>query len=311
MAGSSYHNPVLLHDVIKYLEIKPDGIYVDGTLGGGGHSEEILKSLTTGKLLGFDVDDEALEFAGKKLASFGEKFVPVKSNFSKIQEMLYRLDIEQVDGILLDLGVSSRQLDSSEKGFTFRENAPLDLRLGKDLTMTGADVVNTYGEQQLTDIFRKYGEEKYAYPIAREIITARSQKRIRGTSELCDIIDRVIFEPNRKKSYARIFQAIRIEVNQELQVLEETLKKSLSVLGNGGRLVVISYHSLEDRIVKEFIKYETLTCICPPRQPICTCGKNVTLKNITRKAIEASDAEQKENPRSRSAKLRVAERINK
>ena len=311
MAGSSYHNPVLLHDVVNYLNIKPDGIYIDGTLGGGGHSEEILKNITTGKLLGFDVDDEALEFAGKKLSEFGERFVPVKSNFSKIPEILYRLDIEEADGILLDLGVSSRQLDSNEKGFTFRENAPLDLRLGKDLTMTGADVVNTYGEQQMTDIFRKYGEEKYAYPIAKEIIKARSAKRIRGTSELCDIIDIVIFEPNRKKSYARIFQAIRIEVNQELQVLEETLKKSLSVLKNGGRLVVISYHSLEDRIVKEFIKYETLNCICPPRQPICTCGKNVTLKNITRKAIEASDAEQKENPRSRSAKLRVAERINK
>ncbi len=310
MAGSDYHNPVLLNDVIKFLDIKPNGIYIDGTLGGGGHTEEILKLLSgEGRVIGFDVDDEALAFAKEKLKPFGEKFVPVKSNFAKIKEMLYRLDYETADGILLDLGVSSRQLDSKEKGFTFRENAPLDLRLGKDIQITGKQILNSYSEDELKKVFWRYGEEKFSPQIAREVLKRRKVKPISTSFELCEIIDSIIFEPHRKKTYARIFQAIRIEVNKELEVLEEALKKSLDVLTPGGRLVVISYHSLEDRIVKDFMKYETLTCVCPPKQPVCTCGKIATLKLVQRKAIEASDEEVSLNPRARSAKMRVAERI--
>lgn len=309
MSETTYHIPVLLHTVIEYLNINPEGIYVDGTLGGGGHSEAILTNLTTGSLLGFDVDDEALETAAKRLVKFGNRFIAVKSNFEKMPEMLYRYDIQFVDGILLDLGVSSRQLDRVGKGFTFRENAPLDLRLNKDLPLTAADVVNTYSVQELTDIFRQYGEEKFSFQIATEIVRSRNGSKILTTHDLCRVIDIIIFEHQRKKSYSRIFQALRIEVNQELKVLEEALNKSLDILKRGGRIVVISYHSLEDRIVKEFFKYHSLSCVCPPKQPICTCKKEKFLEIITRRAVEPNNEEIIKNPRSRSAKLRVAERI--
>jgi len=305
-----YHLPVLASACITGLAIKPDGLYVDGTLGGGGHSELILRELgPKGHCVGFDVDPDAHAFAARRLDSFGSRFIPVRANFSRIPESLYRLGIEAADGILLDLGVSSRQLDNPDKGFTFRSEAPLDLRLDPDRPITAAGVVNTYPEEKLIRIFREYGEEEFARLIARELIRTRQQTPLKTTSDLTACIDRVIFADKRKKTYARIFQALRIEVNEELAVLKAVLEKSLSVLKPGGRLVVISYHSLEDRLVKEFIREEAKTCICPPGMPVCTCGKTARLKLISRKAIQPSKEEIEVNPRARSARLRIAERI--
>ncbi|MBN8705962.1 MAG: 16S rRNA (cytosine(1402)-N(4))-methyltransferase RsmH [Bacteroidetes bacterium] len=304
-----YHIPVLAEEVLDGLAIRPNGVYVDGTLGGGGHSEKILEKLNeNGRCLGFDVDPDAIAFASKRLERFGDKFKIVNSNFSFLSEGLYRSGFKSADGILLDLGVSSRQLDNPEKGFSFRAEANLDLRLDPSLKLSAADVINTYSDDQLCKVIRDYGEEQFAWQITKELVKRRAQKPFVTTTELTTAIDAVIFPDKRKKSYARVFQALRIEVNRELEVLKTALAKSVSCLAPGGRLVVISYHSLEDRIVKDFLKYESLSCICPPQQPICQCGKVATVTLISRKPLVPSEEECERNPRSRSAKLRIAER---
>jgi len=304
-----YHIPVLAEEVLNGLAIRPNGVYVDGTLGGGGHSELILEKLgEKGRCLGFDVDPDAIAFATKRLERFGDKFKIINSNFSFLSEGLYRSGYKAADGILLDLGVSSRQLDNPEKGFSFRAEANLDLRLDPSLKLSAADVINTYSDDQLCKVIRDYGEEQFAWQITKELVKRRAQKPFVTTTELTAAIDAVIFPDKRKKSYARVFQSLRIEVNRELEVLKTALAKSVSCLAPGGRLVVISYHSLEDRIVKDFLKYESLSCICPPQQPICQCGKVATVNLISRKPLVPSEEECERNPRSRSAKLRIAER---
>ena len=306
------HASVMLDETVKGLKVKADGIYVDGTLGGGGHSEHILKQLDTGILIGIDQDANALEAATKKLSVYGQKFVPVRGNFSEIKSILKDLNIKHIDGMILDLGVSSHQLDEAERGFSYRFDAPLDMRMDQRQALDAHEVINTYSEDELNRVIKMYGEEKWARRIAQFICEKRSEAPIKTTLELVDLIYKAIPAGARREGghpAKRTFQAIRIEVNGELEILKGTIKDISDVLKAKGRIAVITFHSLEDRLIKHAFKDLAQGCICPPELPICMCDNQPTLKIITRKPILPSDQELEVNSRSKSAKLRIAEKI--
>lgn len=307
------HKSIMLAETIESLCIKPDGIYVDGTLGGGGHSLEIAKRLDAGgRLIGIDQDGDAIEAAGKRLAPYADKVTIVRSNYADMKKVLHDLGIEKVDGILLDLGVSSYQLDNGERGFTYREDVPLDMRMDVRQERTARDIVNTYSETELYHIIRDYGEDKFAKNIAKHIVLARKEEPVETTGQLTEIIKAAI--PKKVRAVGghpakKTFQAIRIELNHELDVLKGHLEEMVGLLGDGGRLCVITFHSLEDRIVKNIFRTCENPCICPPGFPVCTCGRKPKGRVITRKPIVPGEEELKENSRAKSAKLRVFERI--
>ena len=306
------HTSVLLEETIANLRIKPDGTYVDGTLGGAGHAREVCRRLSaTGRFIGIDQDEAAIAAAGERLREFGERVTIIRSNYCDMVPRLQEIGIQSVDGIMLDLGVSSYQLDNAERGFTYREDAPLDMRMDQRSALSAYEVVNGYSEEQLFRILRDYGEERFAGKIARNICTARKNEPIRTTGELAEIIKRSI--PARIRATGghpakRSFQAIRIEVNQELKVLEESLDGMIDLLNDGGRICVITFHSLEDRIVKNIFRKNEHPCTCPPEFPVCVCGKKSRGTVITRKPVLPSEEEMAANPRSKSAKLRIFER---
>jgi len=305
------HVSVLLKECIEGLNIKPNGIYVDGTLGGGGHSFKILQLLESGKLIGVDQDTDALKAATERLKIFEGKFIPVHSNFSQISQVLGELEIKKIDGLLLDLGVSSFQLDEAERGFSYMNDGKLDMRMNQSDTFTAYDVVNGYNEQKLTQIISDYGEENWANRIAKFIIQERAEKPIETTYELVEVIKKAIPAAARKDGphpAKRTFQAIRIEVNNELKIIEQTIDAAVESLSKGGRIAIITFHSLEDRIVKNAYKKLATGCTCPPEFPVCVCGGKAKVKIITKKPILPSDEEVELNPRARSAKLRVAEK---
>lgn len=307
------HKSVLLNETIESLNIKPDGIYVDGTLGGGGHSLEICKRLGKGgRLIGIDQDKDAIEAATKRLEDYKDKITIVHSNYNNIKSVLNSLGIEKVDGIVLDLGVSSYQLDNPERGFTYREDVPLDMRMDKDSSMTAADIVNDYSEMELFRVIKDYGEEQFAKNIAKHIVKARQEKTIETTGELNEIIKAAI--PAKMREHGghpskKTFQAIRIELNHELDVLSDSLDTMILMLAPKGRLSIITFHSLEDRIVKNIFRKNMNPCTCPPDFPVCVCGKKPTGKTVTRKPIVPGDEELADNKRAKSSKLRVFERI--
>ncbi len=307
-----HHVSVLLEECLEGLHIKPDGIYVDGTLGGAGHSSQIVKRLTTGMLIGIDRDPVALEAAGKRLAEYGDRVKLVHSNFCEIAQVLDELHVEKVDGILLDLGVSSPQLDDGDRGFSYMVDAPLDMRMDSGDSLSAHTVVNTWPQEELRRILYEYGEERYAPQIASAICRRREQAPIETTLELVDII-RSAMPPAalREKQHPakRSFQAIRIAVNDELGSVEKVMRDAIPRLNPGGRLAVITFHSLEDRIVKNAMAAAAKGCTCPPNFPVCVCGKKPQVKLITRKPLVAGEAELERNPRARSAKLRVCEKI--
>lgn len=304
------HTSVLLDETIDNLNIRPDGIYVDGTLGGGGHSEAILKRLTTGRLIGIDQDEDAIRAASARLSPFGDKLTVVRGNFEDMPAILDRLGIDKVDGILLDLGVSSYQLDEADRGFSYMHDAPLDMRMDRRGAVTAADIVNSYRQEDLTRILRLYGEEKFAGRIAARIVAVREERPITTTGELTEIIREAVPLKAQKTGghpAKKTFQAIRIELNRELAVLEDSLDSFADRLTPGGRIAIITFHSLEDRIVKEAFRRFENPCTCPPSFPVCVCGKKPKGHVITRKPIAPSDEECEVNSRSRSAKLRVFE----
>jgi 16S rRNA (cytosine1402-N4)-methyltransferase len=306
------HKSVLLDEVIESMNIDPNGTYVDGTIGGGGHSYHIAKRLTGGALIGLDQDEAAIEAAGLRLAEFKDKVTIIRSNFSEIRNVLNNLQIDKVNGILLDLGVSSYQLDTPQRGFSYREDAPLDMRMDERKEKTAKDIINEYSEMELYRVIRNYGEERFAKNIAKHIVQARMDKPIETTYELNEIIKAAI--PAKVRAVGghpskRTFQAIRIELNHELEVLKNTLDDMIKLLLPGGRLCIITFHSLEDRIVKDFFRESENPCTCPANFPVCVCGKKPKGRIITRKPILPSDKELEENKRSKSAKLRVFERI--
>lgn len=306
------HISVLLDECIENLNIKPDGIYVDGTLGMGGHSEQILMRLTTGRLIGIDRDETAISRAGERLKDYSDRLTLVHSNFSDVATVLDDLGVEGVDGMLFDLGVSSPQLDESERGFSYMNDAPLDMRMDNTSRLSAWNVVNEWSEDELVRILRDYGEERFARRIASRIVEIRAEKPVETTLELVDIIKSAMpAAALREKQHPakRSFQAIRIAVNDELSAVEEMMRTAPDKLNMGGRLCVISFHSLEDRIVKTSIAARENGCTCPRESPICTCGFVQTLKSVQRKPILPGEDELKENPRSRSAKLRVAEKV--
>ena len=307
------HKSIMLEEVIESLAIKPNGIYVDGTLGGAGHSSEIVKRLgEDGRLIGIDQDGEAIEAATKRLKPYKDKVTIVRSNYAQMKEVLRDLGIHKVDGILLDLGVSSYQLDNAERGFTYREDVPLDMRMDQRQTKTARDIVNDYTETELFHMIRDYGEDKFARNIAKHIVAAREKKPIETTGELNDIIRAAIPAKVRAKGghpSKKTYQAIRIELNHELDVLKNTLGQMIDLLNDHGRICVITFHSLEDRIVKNIFNTSEKPCTCPPSFPVCVCGKKSKGKVISRKPILPSEEELTVNSRSKSAKLRVFERI--
>lgn len=307
-----HHISVLLQECLDGLDIKPDGIYVDGTLGGAGHSSRIAARLTTGRLIGIDRDPVALKAAGERLKPYGDRVTLVHSNFSEMAQVLQELEIPGVDGILLDLGVSSPQLDDGQRGFSYMLDAPLDMRMNSGDSLSAETVVNTWSQEELKRILYTYGEERYAPQIAAAICRRREEKPIRTTLELVDII-RGAMPPAalREKQHPakRSFQAIRIAVNDELGAVERIMEDAVDLLNPGGRLAIITFHSLEDRIVKTGMNEAAKGCTCPPSFPICVCGKKPKVKIISRKPITASEKELEDNPRSRSAKLRVCEKL--
>ena len=307
-----HHVSVLLQECLDGLNIKSDGIYVDGTLGGAGHSSKIAERLTTGRLIGIDRDPIALKAAGERLQPFQDNVTLVHSNFCEIAQVLQDLDVSGVDGILLDLGVSSPQLDDAARGFSYMLDAPLDMRMNSEDTLDAYAVVNTWPQEELRRILYTYGEERYAPQIAAAICRRREEKPIETTLQLVDVI-RSAMPPAalREKQHPakRSFQAIRIAVNDELGSVEKVMRDAFSVLNPGGRLAVITFHSLEDRIVKLAMAEAAKGCTCPPSFPVCVCGKKPLVKLISRKPIVASDKELEDNPRSRSAKLRVCEKL--
>ena len=308
-----HHISVLLNECIDNLNIRPDGIYVDGTMGGGGHSLEIAKRLTTGRLICIDQDPNAHEAAGKRLAEYKDRITFVRDNFGNIKSILDSLGIEKPAGMLLDIGVSSHQLDEAERGFSYQQDAPLDMRMNPDRPFSAYDVVNGYDEDELDRVIFTYGEERWARRIAQFIVKAREAKPIETTGELVDIIKKAVPKGARKDGphpAKRTFQAIRIEVNGELEVLQRAIDDVAARLAVGGRLCIITFHSLEDRIVKEAFRKQENPCICPPQFPVCVCGKKPLGRVITRKPILPSKEELEENPRSRSAKLRVLEGVS-
>ena len=306
------HKSVLLEETIENLNIKPDGIYVDGTLGGGGHSYEIAKRLTAGgRLIGIDQDADAIKAATERLKEFADRVTIVRNNYCNIADVLDELGIVKVDGIILDLGVSSYQLDTAERGFTYNVDAPLDMRMDQRQQITAKDIVNTYSEFDLYRIIRDYGEDKFAKNIAKHIVAARAKAPIQTTGELTEIIRQSIpmkIQATGGHPAKRTFQAIRIELNRELDVLRESLDGMINLLDDGGRICIITFHSLEDRIVKTIFRKNENPCTCPPDFPVCVCGKKSKGKVITRKPILPSETEMEENPRSKSAKLRIFER---
>jgi 16S rRNA (cytosine1402-N4)-methyltransferase len=307
------HKSVLLDETIENLNIKPDGIYVDGTLGGGGHSYEIAKRLTGGgKLIGIDQDEDAIKAAGERLAQFGDTVTIVRNNYCNMNLVLDELGIERVDGIVLDLGVSSYQLDTADRGFSYNEDAPLDMRMDRRQPLTAKNIVNEYSEYDLYRIIRDYGEDRFAKNIAKHIVQARENQEITTTFELNEIIRAAI--PAKVRATGghpskRTYQAIRIELNRELDVLENSIDMMIDRLNKGGRMCIITFHSLEDRIVKSRFKINENPCTCPPDFPVCVCGKVSKGKVITRKPILPSDEELEENKRAKSSKLRVFEKI--
>lgn len=307
------HKSVLLYETVDSLNIKPDGIYVDGTLGGGGHAFEVAGRLgENGRLIGIDQDADAIAAATERLAPFKEKVTIVRSNYRNIRDVLEGLGIQKVDGIYLDLGVSSYQLDTAERGFTYRENAPLDMRMDQRNEKTAADIVNEYSEAELFRIIRDYGEDRFAKNIAKHIVKAREKERIETTDQLVEIIKAAIPAKIRAEGghpAKRTFQAIRIELNRELEVLNDSIDTMIDLLNPGGRLSIITFHSLEDRIVKTRFRTNENPCTCPPDFPVCVCGKKSRGKVVTRKPIVPDDREVEENKRSKSSKLRVFERI--
>ena len=306
------HKSVLLYETVDSLNIKPDGIYVDGTLGGGGHAYEVASRLgENGRLIGIDQDADAIKAATERLTPFKEKVTIVRSNYRNIREVLEGLGIQKVDGIYLDLGVSSYQLDTAERGFTYREDAPLDMRMDQRNEKTAADIVNDYSEMELFRVIRDYGEDKFAKNIAKHIVRARENGRIETTDQLVEIIKAAIPAKMRMEGghpAKRTFQAIRIELNKELEVLTDSIDTMIDLLNPDGRLSIITFHSLEDRIVKLRFRDNENPCVCPPNLPVCVCGKKSKGKVITRKPIIPADEEIEENKRSKSSKLRVFER---
>lgn len=308
------HTSVLLEETIEGLSIKPEGIYVDGTLGGGGHSYEIASRLSkAGRLIGIDQDEAAILAAGKRLEDFKDRVTIVRSNYRNTKEVLSSLKITKIDGMMLDLGVSSYQLDTKERGFSYRFDTPLDMRMDLRQSFSARDIVNEYDERELFRIIRDYGEDKFARNIAKHIVMARQMKPIETTGELNEIIKAAI--PARMRAEGghpskRTFQAVRIECNRELEVLKESLEELIELLNPGGRLCVITFHSLEDRIVKTAFKNAENPCTCPPNFPVCVCGKKSKGRVITGKPILPSEEELSENSRSKSAKLRIFEKLN-
>ncbi len=307
-----HHISVLLQECLDGLNIRPEGIYVDGTLGGAGHSGQIVRRLTSGRLIGIDRDTTALQAASQRLSQFADRVRLVHSNFSEIAQVLKGLEISGVDGILLDLGVSSPQLDDAGRGFSYMADAPLDMRMNREDALSAYDVVNTWPEEELRRILYDYGEERYAPRIADAICRLREEKPIETTLELVDVIRSAMPSAAlREKQHPakRSFQAIRIAVNDELGSVEKVMRDAICCLNPGGRLAVITFHSLEDRIVKNAMAEAAKGCTCPPNFPVCVCGRKPRVKLITRKPITAGEEELEANPRSRSAKLRVCEKI--
>ena len=306
------HKSVLLEETIEGLKVKPDGIYVDGTLGGAGHAVEVCSRLSAkGRFIGIDQDQDAIIAASERLAAYEDRVTIIRSNYCYMVNELKNLGIHQVDGILLDLGVSSYQLDNEERGFTYRADAPLDMRMDQRQTRTAADIINGYEEKELYRIIRDYGEDKFAKNIAKHIVAARQEKPIQTTGELTEIIRRAIpmkIQAAGGHPAKRTFQAVRIELNRELDVLRESLDGMIDMLGDGGRICVITFHSLEDRIVKTIFRKNENPCTCPPDFPVCVCGKKSKGRVITRKPILPGEEELSENSRSKSAKLRIFER---
>lgn len=306
------HKPIMLEETISALNIRPDGIYVDGTLGGAGHSLEIVRRLTEGgRLIGIDQDGDAIAAAAARLEPYHDRTVIVRNNYEQIESVLRSLDIRGVDGILLDLGVSSYQLDNAQRGFTYREDVPLDMRMDQRQERTAGDIVNDYSETALFHMIRDYGEDKFAKNIAKHIVAARQDHPIRTTGELTQIIKAAI--PQKVRLHGghpakKTFQAIRIELNRELDVLKNSLETMIDLLNDEGRLCVITFHSLEDRIVKNIFRTCERPCICPPEFPVCTCGRISKGRVITRKPILPAPGELEDNPRAKSSKLRVFER---
>ena len=306
------HTPVLLNEVLEGLDIKDEGVYVDGTVGGAGHSSEIAGRLgAKGRLYCFDQDEEALRTASERLAKYGEKVVLIRDNFENAVNRLKENGVDGADGILLDLGVSSYQLDNPERGFSYRYDAPLDMRMDKESTLSAYEIVNGYSREELFHIIRDYGEEKYASNIANRIVKAREEKPVRTTFELNELIKSSIPARMRVDGHPskRTFQAIRIACNRELEVLKASIEPMIDFLKPGGRLCIISFHSLEDRIVKDAFRAAERPCICPPDFPQCVCGRVSKGKVISRKVITATEKEIEENLRSKPAKLRIFERI--
>ena len=306
------HKSIMLEEVIESLAIKPNGIYVDGTLGGAGHSSEIVKRLgEDGRLIGIDQDGEAIEAATKRLKPYKDKVTIVRSNYAQMKEVLRDLGIPKVDGILLDLGVSSYQLDNAERGFTYREDVPLDMRMDQRQTKTAKDIVNDYSEMELYHIIRNYGEDKFAKNIAKHIVQARQKAPIETTGQLIEVIKAAI--PKKVRATGghpakKTFQAIRIECNRELDVLKDSIDAMIDLLNPGGRLCIITFHSIEDRIVKRAFKKNENPCTCPPNFPVCVCGNVSKGKQLTRKPIIPGEEELEYNKRAKSSKLRVFER---
>lgn len=307
------HKPVLLDEVIDGLAIKADGIYVDGTLGGAGHGSAVCSRLgENGRFIGIDQDLAAIDASRERLAEYGEMVSVVRSNYVQTADVVHSFGIKKVDGIVLDLGVSSFQLDTGERGFSYRMDAPLDMRMDNRMELTAADVVNEYTEQELFHIIRDYGEDRFAKNIAKNIVSERKKEPILTTGRLAEIVSYSIPMKVKKRGghpAKRTFQAIRIEVNHELEVLKNSISEMIDLLDTGGRLCIITFHSLEDRIVKQAFRKAQFPCTCPPDFPVCVCGKKSLGKQITRKPVLPSEKEMEENPRSKSAKLRVFEHV--
>ena len=306
------HRSVLLNECIEGLDIKPSGIYIDGTAGGGGHSYHIASRLDGGRLIAIDQDEAAIAAASARLSPFGQRAMVVRSNFYRLADVCCELGVEAIDGLLLDLGVSSYQLDTAERGFSYMADAPLDMRMDKRGTVSAYDVVNGYSEEKLKKILYEYGEERFSAAIVSAIIRERKKKPIETTLELSNIIKYAIPPFAREGGHhpaKRSFQAIRIEVNGELDVIEPAIRDAAKLLRRGGRIAIITFHSLEDRIVKQTFASLAAGCTCPKNFPVCVCGNKPTLKVVTRKPILPSAEELEENPRSRSAKLRIAQKL--
>lgn len=308
-----HHTPVLLQEVLTLLQPSRGGVFVDGTLGGGGHAEAVLRQLPpSGKLIGIDRDTEALAAASARLADYGERFTALHGNFFEMQTLLAEIGIAQVDGILLDLGVSSYQLDTPERGFSYHNDAPLDMRMDKGAALTARDVVNTYSEEALTRILFAYGEERFAKRIAERIVNIRKENPIESTAQLADLVKSAIpgkFRNEPQHPARRTFQAVRIEVNGELDGLREAVQHAHDLLQTGGRLCIITFHSLEDRIVKQAFRTFERPCTCPPSAPVCICGKVPTVRILTKKPLTCSQEEAAANSRSLCAKLRCIEKL--